>query len=74
MDDAGPTRNIEFDIDPLQKLPVNEFIDEIAKKCGQQAVQAYELVAANKEVCFIEDEQKRGEGIQELLKSQDIQV
>ena len=41
---AGAKRADLFDVDPLQKLSLDEFIQEIEKKCGSQAAQAYKLL------------------------------
>lgn len=72
--EPGPTRNLEFDIDPLQKLPIDNFLQEISKRCGDQSATAYEIVKANKELCYNEDENERANAIYELLKDENIQV
>lgn len=58
----------------MQKLPVDLFVQEISKRCGEQAGLAYSLVDANKDLCFIEDEQQRAQAIHDLLKADQIQV
>lgn len=34
---TGAARDLEFEIDPLLKLPKEEFIQEIEKRCGPNA-------------------------------------
>ena len=70
---TGPTRNLEFDIDPLQKLTMEEFILEMEKKCGAQAGQACQLLEQNKAICY-KEEQERAKEIEQLLGNQGIQV
>ena len=63
---AGAKRADLFDVDPLQKLSLDEFIQEIEKKCGSQAAQAYKLLEQNKSVCY-KDEPERSKDVEQLM-------
>ena len=64
--DEGPTRTFDFNVDPLQKLPLGQFIDAVTEKCGKNTKPAYDKVLSKKELCFIEDEKQRAEAIIEF--------
>ena len=52
---------------------MQEFIQEMQKKCGPQAGQACQLLDKNKVICY-KDEQERAKEIEELLATNGIQV
>ena len=53
---------------------MEQFVEEISKRCGPSAGHAFDLVDQHKEMCFEDDEHKLKEDIYQLLKQENRMV